>query len=258
MNEETPEEPSFPDVFVVLADAIDEWRSEHEAMYRPPADADEATLHGALDVLAEGALHALQSGQLSQEIERGLASQGPWQALQEKVNELVWYSYVQRRTAIEAASEVVDRLRSLEHRVGISTLAFLLLQRASPSETALKYLKQVSRLYLAGFPSEAILMCGALLEAAVAARFPDDGLRARGWTPKYAKTGVFSIGQRMKAESTNPIFDDAQRERFWQVVNWRNDVMHVQPDIVPAPERPLLDTAFLLGLILPAGALPAA
>lgn len=55
----------------------------------------------------------------------------------------------------------------------------------------------------------------------------------------------------MQIEEQRQLLSSDHRDGFWEVVNWRNDAVHVQPDIGPKPELALLMTAAILGAILP-------
>ena len=95
-------------------------------------------------------------------------------------------------------------------------------------------------------------MCGAVLEAALATRLPDKLLATAGWKPVYRHTGVFSFGQRIHYEERHPVLSAELRKQLRNIANWRNDAVHVQPDVGPDPALVLLMTAQLLGAILPA------
>lgn len=240
------------DLYLCLSGKVDECDDELRAMYGKPEGKEQEELHQALRHTSANILALFESGQIPDKLAEDLTGYKPWERLGNRVGELLGYNYVLEQGQIAVAAEVVGRLDGVPGRIRASLLAFHLLQRSNPTATALKYLRQVSRLYLAGFRPEVFIMCGAALEAAIADRFPDSYLLSKGLRPKYAITGVFSIGQRMKIEVQEPVLTDSDRKRFWQVVNWRNDVAHVQPDIVPDASLVLVETAYLLGKIHPA------
>lgn len=240
------------DVYLCLAGKLDECDSEQRGMYGKPEGPEEEVLHRALDEVAGKVLDLFASGQIPEILTASLAEYKPWEHVQERVWGLLGYGYVLERAELEVAGDAISRLSDVRKRVRLSLLAFHLLRSAKPTPTAEKYLRQLSKLYLAGFTAEVFIMCGAVLEAAIAGRFPDQYLRSKNLIPQYKTTGVFSIAQRMKLEKREPVFSDSDRKRFWQVVNWRNDVAHVQPDIAPDPSVALVETAYLLGRIHPA------
>jgi hypothetical protein len=57
----------------------------------------------------------------------------------------------------------------------------------------------------------------------------------------------------MRVEAELAIFSREERDRFWNVVNSRNDIAHVQPDLHAEPATVLYQTAALLGTLMPAG-----
>ena len=55
----------------------------------------------------------------------------------------------------------------------------------------------------------------------------------------------------MQYEESHSFLSEDQRKQFWEVINWRNDAVHVQPDIAPEPAVAFIKTASLLSAILP-------
>lgn len=242
-----------PDLENWLSAYLSVRQSEHEELYAAPQTPEEETLHRAFDKIENVALDLVTTGQVPSRLEQDLADIWPGTPLPEKVTELLKYDIVQDRLQFAAAQEAVYRLKDLPAHVQVSVTAFRILRRARPSPTAAKYLQRATHLYLAGFVAEALVMCGAVLEAALANRLPDELLNAAGMKPRFRRTGVFSIGQRMDYEAKHPILTDEQRDHFWEIQNYRNDAVHVQPDIGPeTPELAIWLTAYLLGVILPA------
>ena len=235
----------------MLDASLSTYQDEHEELLRTPTGPDEATLHQAMDDLQSQALGLLTTGQLPADIDQRLGRFLPGSEPEQKILDLLAYDFVHHRIEFDAARATVQKLAGLSKRIPILTVAFALLLRSTSSPTAVKYFQRAAMLFLAGYDSEVIVMCGALLETAMAARFPDEVLRRIGINPAYRRTGVFSLGQRMQYEEDHPVFAEKDRARFWQIVNWRNDAVHVQPDISPKPAEPLLFTAQLLGVILP-------
>jgi len=174
----------------------------------------------------------------------------PGSSTERKVLELLQYNLVQHRIEFDVAWDAVGRLRAVNRRVRVATVAFALLLRSDPSETAIKYFRKACSLFLAGYQSEVAVMCGAVLEAALGMRV-DDAMKKAGVRPQFQRTSDYATKQRIGFEATNQFFTSEQREMFWEVVRWRNDAAHVQPDLAPPPEQPLVFTASLLPLILP-------
>jgi hypothetical protein len=250
MSGEVPEDDFIPP-WIHLESSLDTYGDDHEAWYRPPATPEEATRDEALTGLAKHALGLLRTGRVPQELASLLQTYEPWRPLQDRIRDLMFYNYLLRRLEFDVAWEAVGRLRDSDKRVVISIVAMLDLRKATLSPTAGKYLAEVSELYMAGWRAPVFVMAGAVLEAAMRDRIPDEELRRRGKSPKYVATGVFSIGQRMQVERDLNLLSDEERMRFWKVLNWRNDVVHVQPDIVPDPASVVLEVARLLARVLP-------
>jgi hypothetical protein len=240
-----------PEVWSLLDASLSTYQDEHEELLAAPTNPVEETLRRAMDELQSQALSLVTTGEIPDDLDTRLSEFQPGTQAEDKVLELLAYDFVHHRIEFDAAREAVQRLAGLSKRIPLLIVAFAMLLGSKPSPTAVKYFRRAATLFLAGYDSEVVVMCGALLEAAMAARFPDDVLRRSGLKPAYHRTGVFSLGQRMHYEEDHPVLAEKDRARFWQIVNWRNDAMHVQPDIGPKPAEPLLFTARLLGLILP-------
>lgn len=153
-----------------------------------------------MDRIEKHALHLITTGQVSPNLVEDLGNFDPGSHTSEKAFELLSYNFVRHRIEFDVARDVSWRLKDLDKRVLVMVLAFLLLMHSDPSETAVKYLERRSKLYLTGFSTEAIILCGAVLEAAVATSIPDSILKASGMAPNYRRTGVYSLGQRMQHE----------------------------------------------------------
>jgi hypothetical protein len=226
-------------------------QSEHERGYAEPETSDEKTLHAAMDALETYSLGLIATGGVREELAEPLSAFMPGSSMADKITSLLRYNLVRDRLHFAVAYDVVGRLRKLDERIANATLGYMVLQRASPSVTAAKYYERAARLYLAGYDGEVVIMCGAVLEAAMAERIPDTALRQAGVQPKHLRTGVYAIGQRMRLEQQRNLLSPEMRKLFWEVVNWRNDAVHVQPDIGPEPQKALVFTAAVLGAILP-------
>lgn len=226
-------------------------QSEHEEGYAEPTTDDEKALHVAMDALENYSLRLIATGAISDELSEPLSTFMPGSSIGDKVTSLLNYNLVRDRLHFAVAYDVVGRLKDLDKRITSATIGYMVLQRAKPSVTATKYYERAARLYLAGYDGEVVIMCGAVLEAAMAERLPDPELQRVGVKPKHQRTGVYSIGQRMKLEEQRKILSPDMRKQFWKIVNWRNDAVHVQPDIGPEPYKALILTAAVLGAILP-------
>jgi hypothetical protein len=75
----------------------------------------------------------------------------------------------------------------------------------------MKYLNRASLLYVAGYGAEVAVMCGAVLEAALEDRIPDEALGRVGWKPQFKRAGTYSVGQRLQYEAEHPIVANWER-----------------------------------------------
>jgi len=240
-----------PEVWAHLTASLDTYRREHKALFLKPQTDEETRLHRALDEIEKHALGLVTTGQIPHDLHGALEEFRPGTLLPDKIADLLSYNGSQHAIEFEVASAVCWKLEDLSKRIQLVIFAFLLLLRSDPSPTAIKYLRQATTLYLAGYTTEVFIMCGAVLEAAMEARFPDELLRHHGSKPAYRHTGVFSLGQRMAFEEHSPIFRDDERRQLRQLITWRNDAIHIQPDLAPRPAAAILNTAIVLGAIVP-------
>lgn len=244
-----------PDIYGSLSEAVDNCQADYEDRFAPPDGPHEVLLHGAIDAVESHALRLITTGDISAASDAELSPFMPGAALTEKLANLLEYNVVHHRIAFAVAHEVVSLLHGLSGRVRMLVLGYRFLHRAKPSVTAVKYFERAARLFLHGYGAEVHIMCGAVLEAAMRARFPDELLLAAGVKPKW-RTGDYSIGQRMVLEEQEQVLTEPMRAEFWAIVNDRNIAVHTQPDLGPAPAVSLLMTAQLLGMILPRESFP--
>lgn len=94
-------------------------------------------------------------------------------------------------------------------------------------------------------------MCGVVLEASLRARFPDDALDAAGMRPRFRHAKAYSLGQRLQFEWGHPIFTTEHRLEARQLLNGRNDIVHVQPDTGPKAIAVIAGLAILLTVMFP-------
>jgi hypothetical protein len=246
-----PDRLPDPEVWAHLDDCLANYRDEHEDLLLQPESFEERSLHNAMDGLQDFALRLLRTGLVPPDLSDRLSNYQPGSPIENKILDLLQYDLVQHRIEFDLADEVVSRLKGLNKRVVLTIVALALLLRSQPSDTAIKYFQRATTLFLTGYDTEVSIMCGAVIEAALATRISDEHLRESGFKPSYRRTGVFSLGQRMQFEESHPFLNEALRNELWQVVNWRNDAVHVQPDLGPQPGLPLLFAGHLLGAILP-------
>lgn len=221
-------------------------RSEYDEEMEREGHSD---LFRGVDALEAFAFELVTTGRIPKAAEDSLQSYMPGDSVNAKVQELLRYNVVRDLIEFQVADDVLGKLDGVSQRIGLTTVAFALLQRSRPSEIAIKYLERASRLFLAGYEAEVVIMSAAVLEAALSERFPDGMLKAAGMVPKLGPN--YSVAQRMKLEKVEPVFTAEQRAKAWEIINSRNDAVHVHPELPISPAAALIFTAWLLPAILP-------
>jgi hypothetical protein len=240
-----------PDIASWLSTFIDTQRSQYEEQF---GDADEGSeLARAIDAFKEFAGEVVTTGVLPPALESSLAEFRPGDAPHYKVLDLLRYQVVHHRLEFETAEEAVNRLFGIEDRVRWVTGTTALILGYKPSPSALKYFRTATQLFLAGYTTETTIMCGAVLEAALRTRFPDEVLRSAGMDPVFRRSGDYSVAQRLAFERRQQVLLEEHRDLITKLLSWRNDAVHVQPDIGPDPQLSLLYLAVLLHALLPDG-----
>jgi hypothetical protein len=249
------EEPSHPplDVLPYLWGALDSYDSDLVSEYAPSENSEQKKIEEELNAFASRVSEVLYDPdpEKLRFIMADIPAAEPFEHGQRRLLNILGYRYIQEEAEGAVARKVVDRLDGVRERIRKAFVATYLLYETAAPPTAVKYLRQVLDLFLAGYTTEVIVMCGAVLEAAMRDRIPDAELRYRGIKPAFKTANDYSLGQRMKVEPDLGVFTEQERELFWKVVNGRNDAVHVQPDIGPEPVLTLWLTAALLGKIRP-------
>jgi hypothetical protein len=131
-----------PEVWAQLEASLDTYQREHERAFLPPSSPDEVELHQAMQLLQRHAFALLTTGQAPGTLEQELASFQPGATVSNKVLDLLRYNVVQHRLEFDVAWEVVGRLKKVSSRLQIGILAYALLLRSEPSETAIKFFRK--------------------------------------------------------------------------------------------------------------------
>lgn len=228
-------------------------RKEYEEQFGD-VEPEGLELDQALYALERHAAELILTGVLPVGLAEKLEAFQPGDGTRDKLLELLQYQIVHHRLEFDVAEQCVGRLTGLDERVTTVAMLTMVLLGYTPSDTAVKYFRRATTLYLAGFETESVVMCGAVLEAALRARFPDEVLSAEGIKPAYRKAGDYSVSQRLKFEADHPVFDEGLRQRATDLVHWRNDSVHVQPDVTPSARNALINLALLLPALFPGDA----
>lgn len=253
MDSTEPEVPAAsPELSSWLLACLAEKRDEYEQQFAEASSEEARQLDAALDALAERADQFVTTGVIPDTLVESLQPFMPGSTISEKLKNLVAYEVVHHRLEFDVATDVCERLDGADRRVLLVTLLSThLLLGYAPTSTVIKYFNRAARLYLAGYEPETVILCGAVLEAALAERFPNEVLSDAGIKPAFKRADEFSVGQRMAYEEKHPVLDEKLRQRMRDLNSWRIDAIHVQIDIASKGADALGNLALLLPVILP-------
>jgi hypothetical protein len=235
-----------PDVANALLEALHTEQELYEEQYAESESDEERELTAALDILERYAARLITSASFSNELSRDLSSFKPNESVGSKIRDLLLYNIAQHRLEFDVARGVCKRLHTLDKRVMVTTVLAIVLDGQTPSATAVKYFERATTLYLAGYETESIIMCGAVLEAALRARITNDEMIRAGLRPAFRTANDFSVAQRLQYSEKVGALNAHQLDGAWELVNWRNDAVHVQPDIGPNAKDALRNLVVLL------------
>ncbi len=240
-----------PDVAQWLRFFLDDKRDEYEEQFKGLDWSDDPLL-SAIEDLSRHAELLITTGQLPRSLVEVLEAFQPGTSIDGKLRELLIRDVVQHRLELDVADSAVSKLQGVSSRVlNASVIAMVLLGHGG-GPRATSYLKRAMDLYLAGYEPESVILCGAVLEAAFNARFPDEVLHQHGWTPTYRKEGVFSMAQRMKYErEVENCLTVAQRDYAATINTARNHTVHMALDLAPKAYIVLTLLALVLTSLLP-------
>lgn len=198
-----------PDVSSYLLSFLSVRRQEYEDQYAPA----EADVERVLAAMKRHALDLVATGVMPPALADALREFRPGDAAHHTARGLLFGKFTRHRLEFDVAEDVCERLDKLDQRVALVTLLTDLLEGYRPSLTAVKYFRRATTLYLAGYDAEAVIMAGAVLDAALAVRFPDEQLRAAGVGAKVART--YSAGQRAQFALARGLLSAEQGEHIW-------------------------------------------
>jgi hypothetical protein len=171
------------DIMSYLWGAVDMYETDLSTFYEPAANDEDRETERRIDQFAGNVLQALYDPKTLRTLLTEIQESQPWNHRTDHLLELLRYEHVHRQAASAVARDVLSRFHGVQGRITHALYALVMLHQTDPSETALKYVKQVLVLYLAGFSAEVYVMCGAVLESALRVRIPDKHLRERGVRP---------------------------------------------------------------------------
>lgn len=245
------ESPDAPEIYSWLSSFLDRQRADYEEQFAAPGSDDEHALHRSIDDLSRWAKATVTSAVVPHGLDELLNDFMPGDSIEMKVRVLMGLPVVRHRLEFDVADEVCGHLHDVHQRIEQVVLMTQYRVGYKLSMTARKYFERATRLFLAGYSAETVIMCGAVLEAALRARVPDEQLVEANIKPVF-KNGDFSLAQRLRYVKNRHILTEDQGSQADDLVNWRNDAVHVQPDIGPRPVQALSRLAMLLPVLLPA------
>lgn len=133
--------------------------------------------------------------------------------------------------ALEAhlAEDLEDELYHMVRR-SLRLAEFLV---AISHERARAYLSRVGACYLRGLDTETIVMCGAVLDAALQEEFDDDDVRASG-----VRCGRYvSMGNRIEFAQRTGRFSKKIADQAFRIASDRNTAVHVAPGASRVPDE---------------------
>jgi len=202
------------------------------------------TLGGVLDALIE--LHKETGEHEASRLETGTRAVRKEVTLAGFVRSLHKQTVVQDCVSMQLGFEATGRLlpraeKRIERLITMIALRDL-------SELTLAYLDRATRLYLWGFDPECLVMCGAVLEAALEDSLPDEAV----WALGFAKNGDdYTLCQRINAAAAGRLFSSKHRALAHGLRQARNDTLHGAPNISLSADQAIRHLASLLDVLFP-------
>lgn len=108
------------------------------------------------------------------------------------------------------------------------------------------YLARVGACYLRGLETETVIMCGAVVDAALQDHLDDDEVRAAIGCRKYV-----SLGNRIEFMGRSGQWDDDTVKIAFGLAEERNNAIHTNPELTRSVDEVMTDLIFILGKIRP-------
>jgi hypothetical protein len=150
---------------------------------------------------------------------------------------------IEQVVEIELAKDFEDELLRMTRRA--IQLLDLLVTTKNP--VAKSYLQRVADCYIRGLQVETVVMCGAVLEAALEDSTEDEEIRAElGWNKEH-----ISPAKRIEYLKTRKILSSQQAKRAWGISEARNAAVHLRLESVPDSFETVSDLAVVLRSLEP-------
>lgn len=239
-----------------LQTAIDEWRDSLNAFYKDALSDD--AIAGTADKAAAHRMreHILIFHETAPELFRTFLTLRVTPALKEAAKDLAGrltpgeHLGGKRSHLLNLSEPFIDRLdielaseftRTLSRIAGLTEygrktwLALMAAAHEQPlSDLAAAYLTRAARLLLFGFDVECVVMCRAVLEAALSERLDPAELNRAGIRPSINKPGghhEFSLADLISGALKLKLFNPEDHKRARKIKQDGNDVLHVNPGL---------------------------
>jgi hypothetical protein len=141
------------------------------------------------------------------------------------------------------AYDLEDELDRMRHR----TLKLVKYLVGEKSGRIRAYLARVGACYLRGLETETVVMCGAVVDAALQEHLDDDEVRAAG-----IRCGKYvSLGNRIEFMDKNGHWDKDTVEIAFTLAEERNNAIHTNPELARDVDEVMKDLIFILSKIRP-------
>ncbi len=112
------------------------------------------------------------------------------------------------------------------------------------SERVRAYLVRVGACFLRGLKTETVVMCGAVIDAALQEFLDDEEVRASIRCGRYVL-----LGHRIKFMGQSGRWDEATVKIAFGLADERNNAIHTAPELARGVDEVMADLVFLLGRI---------
>jgi len=141
------------------------------------------------------------------------------------------------------ADDLEDELDRMRHR----TLKLVKYLVDENSGRIRGYLARVGACYLRGLEIETVVMCGAVVDAALQEHLDDDEVRAAG-----IRCGKYvSLGNRIEFMDKKGHWDEDTVKIAFKLAEERNNAIHSNPDLARDIDKVMKDLIFILSKIRP-------
>jgi len=144
-------------------------------------------------------------------------------------------------------AHLADDLEDELDRMRLRTLKLVKYLVDEESGRVRAYLARVGACYLRGLETETVVMCGAVVDAALQDHLDDDEVRASG-----IRCGKYvSFGNRIEFMGQSGCWDEDTVKIAFGLAEERNNAIHTEPELARSVDEVMADLIFILGKIKP-------